>query len=68
MKLFQRAIVPLFVAVLLTTAGCFSYHSSKEVAEPSTAIPSETTTTTTRNSDNGVSQQRSTTTSSYPSY
>ncbi|MBV8359822.1 MAG: hypothetical protein JO189_18075 [Deltaproteobacteria bacterium] len=68
MKSLQNAIVLLFAFSLLMTAGCFSYHSTKEVAEPGTSAPSETTTTTTTHSDNGVVQQRSTTTNTYPTY
>jgi uncharacterized lipoprotein YehR (DUF1307 family) len=68
MKSLRKAIIPLFASILLTTAGCFSYHSTKEAVEPSATAPSESTTTTTTHSDDGVAQQRSTTTSTYPSY
>ena len=67
MKLLPRGIIALLAAALLAPTGCFSYHSSKEVVEPSADNPSETTTTTTRHSDDGMIQQRSTTTTStYP--
>ena len=66
MKLFHRAIVLVLASALLATVGCFSYHSTKEVAVPSS--PGETTSTTTTHSNNGLAQQRSTTTSTYPSY
>jgi hypothetical protein len=67
MKSPLRAIVLLLVSALLATTGCFSYHSDREVVEPSTVSPSETTTTTTTHSDDGTTQERSTsTTSTYP--
>jgi hypothetical protein len=62
MKLLHRATVLVFACALLATSGCFSYHSNREVVEPSATNPSETTTTTTH-SDDGTTQQRSTTTS-----
>jgi VCBS repeat-containing protein len=66
MKSVHTALVILFCLALLGTTGCFSYHSTKEVAEPSAATPNETsTTTTTTRSDDGTVQQRSITT--YPS-
>jgi hypothetical protein len=68
MKSLRKAIILLFAFTLLTTAGCFSFHSTKEAVEPSTSAPSERTTTTTTRSDDGITQQRSTTTSTYPSY
>jgi hypothetical protein len=66
MKLFHRTIVLVLASALLATVGCFSYHSTKVAAEPTS--PSETTSTTTTHTDNGLAQQRTTTTSTYPSY
>jgi hypothetical protein len=62
MKVFHRGFVAIFSIVLLSMVGCFSYHSTKETAEPAVASPSETTTTTTRSDDGTITQQRTTTT------
>jgi hypothetical protein len=77
MKRLNRIPVIAIGAAFLATAGCFSFHSTKEeTATPSVTVPDQTTTTTTvpeqsttttTHTDNGLTtQQRSTTTTTYP--